>query len=44
MDHRLPVIHGLTLEELGDRRPSPIFLKKKTEHSAPVSKYFSRVQ
>jgi hypothetical protein len=42
MDHRL--IHDLTLEDFGDRRLSPIVLKKKTEHSAPVSKYFSRVQ
>ncbi len=38
------LIHVLTLEELGSRRLSPIFSRKKTEHSALVSKYFSRVQ
>lgn len=38
------LIHALTLEEPGNRRLSPNFFRKKTEHSALVSKYFSRVQ
>jgi hypothetical protein len=38
------LIHVLTLEARGNPTRSPNFFRKKTEHSALVSKYFSRVQ
>jgi len=38
------LIHVLTLEARGNPTLSPNFFRKKTEHSALVSKYFSRVQ